>query len=190
VIDKMKKATVVTAVIAGVALVGVIGATGVVSAFAQTTGQDPAATPQPWGPFGVGHMWGNTAGAEGPLHDYLVAAFADALGLSTPEVEDRLAAGETLSAIAQSEGYSLDEFRALFDEVRQTAIDNAEADGVVVQDQTQSMLRLMNGTGPNADRMLGASGECPMWGDTDDASGRLGGAGMFGNRNGGGFQRQ
>jgi hypothetical protein len=182
VIDKMKKTTVALAVIAGVALVGVIGAAGVVGASAQTNGQDPAATPQPWGPYGMGHMWGNAAGAEGPLHDYLVAAFADALGLSTSEVENRLAAGETLSTIAQSEGYSLDEFRALFDEVRQTAIDDAQADGVVTQEQTQSMLRLMNGTGP--------SGGCPMWGDTDDASGRPGGAGMSGNRGGGGFQRQ
>ncbi len=178
----MKKTTVAMAVIAVVALVGVIGAVGVVDASAQTTGQDPAATPQPWGLFGMGHMWGNAAGAEGPLHDYLVAAFADALGLSTTEVEDRLAAGETLSAIAQAEGYSLDEFRTLFNEVRQTAIDNAQANGVVLQQQTQSMLRLMDGTG--------AGGECPMRGDSDDASARSSGPGMFGNRGGGGFQRQ
>jgi hypothetical protein len=180
VIEKMKKTRIALAAIAVVALVGVIGAAGIVTASAQTTGQDPTVTPQPWGPSGMGHMWGNAAGAEGPLHDYLVAAFADALGLSTTDVEDRLAAGESLSAIAQAEGYSVEEFRTLFDEARQTAIDKAQADGVVLQQRAQSMLRLMDGTGPN--------GECPMWGDGDAANGQSGTPGMFGNR--GGSQRQ
>lgn len=177
----MKKTTAVMAAIAVVALVGVVGAVGVVNASAQTTGQDPSATPQPWGMFGMGHMWANAAGAEGPLHDDLIAAFAEALGLSTTEVEDRLATGESLSAIAQSEGLSLDEFRNLFDEIHQTAFDNAQANGVLLQQHTQSMLRRMDGTG--------AAGECPMWGDGDDAGTRFGGPGMSGNRGGGGFQR-
>lgn len=177
---EMKKSTVVLAVIASVALVGVVGAG---SANAQTISQAPSATPQPWGALGMQHMRGYGSDGEGPLHDYLIAAFADALGISPSDLEARLDGGETLSAIAQDEGFSLDEFRTLFSEARQTALENAQADGVVTQAQTQSMLRLMNGTGP--------LGECPMWGDGDEVGGRLGGVGMFGNRGGrGGFQGQ
>jgi hypothetical protein len=187
--NKMKKTTVALVVIAGVTLVGVIGVASVASVYAQTTGQDPTATPDPWTALGMGHMWGNAAGAEGPLHDYIVAAFADASGLSTSEVEDRLAAGETLSTIAQDQGLSLDEFRTLMGEVRQTAIESAESDGVLTQEQTQSMLRLMNGTGPNPDRGVGANDECPMWGDASDAGAHLGGMGLSGTRGGNGFQR-
>lgn len=174
----MKKTTIALAVIAGMTLVGAVGAVSAVSAFAQTDGQDPTATPQPWAASGLGNMWGSAADGEGPLHDYLIAAFAEAIGIAPSELETRLADGETLSAIAQDQGLTLDEFRALFIEARQTAIENAQADGVVIQAQTQSMLRLMNGAGPN--------GNCLMLSDDGDVNSRIGGMGMFGNRGGGG----
>ena len=176
----MKKTTIALAVITGVALIGVIGAGSAVSAFAQSNGQTPTATPQPSAGYGAGRMWGNIADGDGPLHDYIIAAFAEALGIDPSTLETRVASGETLSAIALDEGYTLDEFRTLFAEARQTAIENAQADGVVIQAQLQTMQRLMDGSGLN--------GECPMLGDASGTSARLGGMGMFGNR-GGGLQR-
>jgi hypothetical protein len=178
----MKKSSITLAVIAGVAFVGTIGAISVVSANAQTAAQDPTATPQPWGMFGSGHMWGNSGDVDGPLHDYLIEAFANAIGMSPSELETRLAAGETLSAIAQAQGFTVDEFRTMIVAARQSAIEGAQADGVLTQAQAQLMLGFMN--------RVGESDGCPMRGDPDDATRLYGGMGMFGNRGGnGGFRR-
>jgi hypothetical protein len=186
----MKRTTVVLAAIAGVALMGAIGAAGAVTAHAQTNSLDPTATPQPWEPVGMGPMWGGASGADGPMHDDLIAAFADALGLSTSEVETRLATGETLSSIAQGEGLSLEEFRTLLDQSRQTAVDKAQAEGLVTRERVQAMRQLMDGSGSGPDGLMGANGDCPMAGETGNGGARFGGTGMFGNRGAGGFQSQ
>jgi hypothetical protein len=170
--------------------VGAIGATGAVSAHAQTDSQDPVPTSQPWEPLGMGRMWGGATGPEGPMHDYLIAAFADALGLSTSDVETRLTAGETLSSIAQGEGLSLEEFRTVLDQVRQTAVDNAKADGLVTRQRVQPTRQLKNGSASDPVGFTGANADCPMWGDSGNGESRLGGMGMFGNRGSGGVQGQ
>lgn len=188
----MKKLILGVAVIAAVALVGAVVAVSAVSAYAQTNEQDPIATPKPWPAFRPTHMWGAAAESEGPLHDNIVAAVADALGMSATDLDAKLASGETLGAIAQDEGLSLDDFRALFVEARKTAIEKAQAEGVLTQDQARWMTQFMNGVGPNPDRIIGTSGNCPMWGDgdADEIGGPFGGMGMSGNRLGGrGFQR-
>jgi hypothetical protein len=176
--DQMKKTTIALTILTGVTLVGVIGAASAFSAFAQSDAQAPTATPQPSATNGLGRMWGTLTDGEGPLHDYIIAAFADTLGIAPSELETRLEAGETLSAIALDEGYTLDEFRTLFAEARQAAIGNAQQDGVVIQDQLRTMQRLAIGAGPN--------GECPMLGDTSGARSGYGGMGMLGNRGGAG----
>jgi len=51
------------------------------------------------GRFGGGMMAGyGRQGSEGPLHEYMVAAFAPAFNLTAETLEARLDAGETLSA--------------------------------------------------------------------------------------------
>ena len=74
---------------------------------------------------------------DGIVHDALVTAFADALGLSIDEVNARLADGETLSDIALSTGMTYDEFVVLFDDIHEQVIDQAAADGLLIQEQAR-----------------------------------------------------
>ena len=72
---------------------------------------------------------------DGALHEYLLAAYADALDLSVDEIETRLAGGETLSSIAISTGLTVDEFQTLVVDARTSALAAALADGVITQNQ-------------------------------------------------------
>jgi hypothetical protein len=112
------------------------------------------------GGFGAGMMgrWGD--GGFGPMHTGMVEAFAEALGLSPEEIETRLDAGESMYAIAQSQGLSNEEFFSLMVDARTKALEQAVADGVLTQEQADWMLERMNqrqatGYGP---------GNCPMQG--------------------------
>lgn len=87
-----------------------------------------------------------------PLHDYLMAAFADALGLGESELETRLEAGETMVDIALSVGLSQEEAWDLMQTAHQAALEAAEADGVEFPVYA-----------PRADAPAGEwSGDCPM----------------------------
>ena len=93
---------------------------------------------------------------DGLLHDAMIAAFADELGLSVDEINTRLEAGETMADIAISTGLTLDQ---------------ALADGILTEEQAEWLKsrgagRYMNGsmgmnTGfrGNGQRMNG-TGEC------------------------------
>lgn len=74
---------------------------------------------------------------DGILHDALVTAFADALGLSVDDVNARLADGETLSEIALSTGMTFDEFVVLFNEIHERVKDQAIMDGTLTQTQAR-----------------------------------------------------
>ena len=74
---------------------------------------------------------------DGIVHDALVTAFADALGLSIDEVNARLADGETLSDIALSTGMTYDEFVVLFNDIHEQVIDQAATDGLLIQEQAR-----------------------------------------------------
>jgi len=164
------------------AFVLVIGALGFVSASAQADAQGPTGTPQPRNPLGGMRMWAYADQSYGPMHEYMVEALADALGISTSELSERLASGESLSAIAEDLGLSVDEFQQLFSQARQTAIENAQEAGVLSQEQAEWMLQAMAGAGLN--------GHCPMLGGDATADARFGGMGMFGNRSSGWGNRQ
>ncbi len=94
--------------------------------------------------YGQG-MMGGYRGQDGTgiLHDYMIDAFANALGLTPEELESRLAAGETLWQIALSEGYSAEEFSQLWIEARTSALEEAVADGVITQEQADWMISRM-----------------------------------------------
>src|SRR5512143_2588493 len=78
------------------------------------TGVAVAQSPQPPTPgtgtgFGAGHVrmgFSAAGGQEGPLHEYMTSAMADALGISTDEFDTRRAAGETAYQMALAEGIS------------------------------------------------------------------------------------
>jgi len=75
----------------------------------------------------------------GPMHDSMMAAFAEALGLDVEELETRHAAGETMWQIAEAQGYNLEAFNALMFETRSAALDQAVADGLLTQEQADWM---------------------------------------------------
>jgi len=121
--------------------------------------------------YGFGGRGGRMAGAglqDGILHDKIVEVFASELGISVDEVNSRLAAGETMSEIALSEGLTLEEFDALMDKAMDTALDQAVTDGLLTQTQADSMQQhswnRSNGIGNmranNTARGAYASGTC------------------------------
>lgn len=88
-------------------------------------------------------FWGGPADGSGPLHGYLVDAFAEALELTAEELESRISAGETLAAIAADQGVAAEDLSALWLEARQSALDAAVADGVITAEQADWMLTRM-----------------------------------------------
>ncbi|MEJ2263021.1 MAG: hypothetical protein P8X95_06220 [Anaerolineales bacterium] len=149
----MKKLLIVGAVIG--ALVVALGAAGVVFAKTQTP-PDPAAPYGGFGPGGRGNGFGAgmpgggfqsgqlADGTEGPLHDYMVNALADAFGLQPEAIEAGHAAGQTLWQIAQEKGVSAEDFRTRMIDARTKALNQAAADNVITQEQADWMLSRMN----------------------------------------------
>ena len=132
----MKK-TVVAIVLVGAALA--VLATGV--AVAQTPQPPTPGSGTPRG-FGNGHgpMRGFAANeAEGPLHEYMVKAMADALGISASDFEARRDAGKTAYQIALDLGISADKIPALLSDARSKALDAALAAKAITQSQADWM---------------------------------------------------
>jgi len=122
-----------------------LGSAGIV--YAQT--QTPA-TPAPGSGYGPGMMGGrgqrggmmgqNASGTHtGFLHDEMVAAFAQKLGITVDDLNARLANGETMAQIASSKGLTADQFSTLMSDARSQAIDQAVKDGKLTQGQADWM---------------------------------------------------
>jgi hypothetical protein len=126
----MKK-IIVTSLLVMVALV--VLSTGVV--FAQEN--QPPTQPR-------GQMQG---GVEGPLHEYMVKALAEMLGLSTDQLEARLDGGETAYQIALAQGIAAEEIPALLSAARAKALDSAVAAGAITQEQADWMKSRGSGQG-------------------------------------------
>jgi hypothetical protein len=143
----MKKLVIVFLLVAALA----IGVTGVAAAQA----------PQPQRPFGRGPLAG---GQEGPLHDYMVNAMSEALGISAADFESRRDAGKTAYQIALDLGISADKIPALLSAARAKALDAAVAGGVLTQQQADWMksrgagMGGCNGAGPGAGQGTGMMG--------------------------------
>ena len=76
---------------------------------------------------------------DGLLHDEMIAVFSERLGISVDDINARLTAGETLYAIALSEGLTAEEITTLMTDARNQAIDQAVADGTLTQTQADWM---------------------------------------------------
>jgi hypothetical protein len=76
----------------------------------------------------------------GPLADYMLAAYAEAFGLTLEEVAARFEAGDSLWDIASSQGLTIEEYQARLELARTMAINQALADGVITQEQADWML--------------------------------------------------
>jgi hypothetical protein len=100
------------------------------------------------GRSGQGGMMGSRAqGTQtGLLHDEMVAIYAQKLGISADELNQRLTNSETMAQIAIAQGKSLTEFQALMTVVRTLAIDQAIKDGKLTQEQADWMKQWGGGT--------------------------------------------
>jgi len=162
----MKKILIIgTLVIAAVLAFGAVGV-----AYAQN------ATPNQ---TGTGMMAGGRSGmmgqsGSGLLHDYMIAGFADAFGISVEDLQARIDAGETMHDVALSLGYTQESFTELMVTVRTDAINQALADGVITQEQADWMLSRL------AQRAEAGFGTGVCTGDCQSGSrgGRSGGMGM------------
>jgi len=135
----MKKTLLFVAVL-GVAVLA-LGAVGI----AYAHGPNPG-TPDGTFPYGYGHgMMGGYAmyGEEGPMHEAMVAAVADALGLTPEEIEARHDAGETLWDIAAAQGLSDEEIQDLMLSTHDIALEQAVAEGLLTAEQAEWMVARM-----------------------------------------------
>lgn len=85
---------------------------------------------------GMGMSWNDE---YGPMHETMVAAVADALGLSLEEIEARHDAGETLWEIAAAGGLSDEEIQNLMSSAHDVALEDAVANGWMTEEQTKWM---------------------------------------------------
>jgi hypothetical protein len=132
----------------GVVSLILFGAVGLAFAQTQTPPNGDSVFGSTMGRFAgrmMGGRWGNANSQfEGPLHDYKVEAFADALGIDAKEVETSLSEGKTMQEIASENGISDEEFQNFFINVHKAALTKAVADGVITQEQADWMLNQVN----------------------------------------------
>lgn len=110
---------------------------------------------QGWGHGGSGGRGphGPVEGEEGPLHELMETAMADALGISTEDFEARHEVGETFIDMALDLGYDFEEARQLMFTAREKAIEQAIEQGLIDEDWAGGM---QHGFGHG-----GYDGECP-----------------------------
>jgi hypothetical protein len=117
---------------------------------------------------GYGHGMMGLNGEYGPMHGSMVAALAEALAISSDEIEARHDAGETMWEIAESEGLSAEEIQKVMSSTHDNALEDAVANGLMNEEQAEWMDDHMD----------------QMWsGDYQDGAfgGHCGGGGMYNN---------
>jgi hypothetical protein len=137
----------------------------------------PTSTPQPWGGMMGGRgarggmMGGTVNGSTGFMHDDMVEAFAQKLGLTVDDVNARIAGGETMYQIATAQGYTAETFTTLMTEVRAQALTAAVQAGEITQEQADWMSQ--RSAGRMAGRGAGMMGRgmmnganCPYYSST------------------------
>jgi hypothetical protein len=167
-ISKMKK--ILLLVVVAVISVAALGFAGL--AYAQSQNPTTPFGPGMMGGWGGQGMMGRGSGMMGGpgmmngygwMHEYMVSAFSEAIGLAPEEVQSRLQAGETMWQIAEAQGFTDDEIAGLMLEAREAALARAVAEGVITQEQADLMLERMNqmhanGYGPGSCHGAGRDG--------------------------------
>lgn len=112
-----------------------------------------------WGMMhGHGARRGGNGGAgvaRGVLHDAMISVYAQELGISVDDLNDRLASGETMAQIAASQGLTPEQFAAMMADARDQAIEQAVADGTITQEQADWMRQRGDRATPGAGRGQG-----------------------------------
>lgn len=110
---------------------------------------------------GMGGRGPVTGGVEGPLHTYIVDAYASALGMTPAALESRLDAGETAYNVALSQGIPAAQIPTLLAGARSKASDAAVSAGVMTADQAAWMKSRGMGQGAGQGYGMGAgTGPC------------------------------
>lgn len=124
------------------------------------------------GMMGRGGMMGRwnqgVTGQSSPMHEYMVSAMAEALGMTDEALEAELAAGKTVWQVAEAAGLSLEDFQKLMVDARTAAFEKMVSDGLLTQEQADWMLSRMQGMWSQG----GAQGGCPMNGGASGRGGR------------------
>lgn len=95
-----------------------------------------------WGMHCRGAFRGGNGGpgfARGILHDAMISVFAQELGISVDDLNDRLASGETMAEIAESQGLTIEQFTDMMANAWDQAVEQALADGTITQEQADWM---------------------------------------------------
>lgn len=106
----------------------------------------------------------------GGLHDELLSAMAQGLGLSEEDLTARLEEGESLAAIAEAEGLTDEELQALWTSASEEALASAVEDGWLTETQADWILQHIGSAGAGLGapmmgiRVPGVWGRGPLWG--------------------------
>lgn len=169
----MKKVFFTSIVILAVAVVAFLAGTYVTDVFAQRGGTGSRDGNGGMMGGGYGHMGGRGMhgqgagmmgdGTYGPMHDYMIPALAEGLGMTTEDLQARIDGGETPYEVAVSLGFTADKIQTIFSTAHAEALQAAVDAGVITQEQADWMNSHMqprweNGFGPGSEN-------CPMHGD-------------------------
>jgi hypothetical protein len=130
-----------------------------IAGFAYANNPTPPAPEHPYGPgmmgdyggegYNRGMMGGNGEnfsygmmgwnGEYGTMHDAMVVALAEALGLTQEEVEARQDTGETLWQIAAAEGLTDEEIRDVMLSAHDLALEDVVTKGLLTEEQAEWM---------------------------------------------------
>jgi hypothetical protein len=103
---------------------------------------NPSKPPHGGGMTGGGMMGGSSGGmmgTGGALRTYMIDVFAQAIGMSSSDMQARLNAGETMWQVARSLGLSDKEILAAMSSAHDKALEQAVKDGIITADQAKWM---------------------------------------------------
>lgn len=111
------------------------------------------------GTAGRAMMGGGTmlGGIDGPMHAYMLDAYAQVLGLTTEEIQTQIDTGKTMWQIVADQGYNDDEIKSVMLQARTVAINAMVADGLLTQEQADFRIERMS-------QMFSSVEGCPMTG--------------------------
>ena len=98
------------------------------------------------------HQWMTTTGG---MHTLVWDSLAEALGLTTDELNAELSSGKTLAQIAEEREVSQEELSVALETAVQAGLEKVVAEGALTQEQADAMLPHMSG---NYTRMLDQMG--------------------------------
>jgi hypothetical protein len=147
----MKSKLLITLSIAIVAVLA-LGVLGLGVAFAQDPTPENPFTPGgmmggwaqqgDWGWMSAMHSWMSSTGG---MHTLVWDSLAEALGLTTDELNAELDGGKTLAEIAEEQGLNPADLAAVLESAHVDGLAQAVADGALTQEQADAMLAQMEG---------------------------------------------